>query len=1764
MPSKKVPELLIELYFTLDGAPWNFRSWQERTRIYHGLFPEFDKDLPAGWNRRNANDVLSWFKEYDGILNPKEKEKCARSSSKPGQEFFSTWVTKNWDKWGIHDEVCASLRERECHPFQLLRTDPTIKTFPEARFHLTKVTDDIARRLLGSELFPRGSRTVPSAYSELGFPTVFILRSWVRLKKKWDTDQKRFKTLATDAKAAYEEVVALPKPKKAALKKVIQAVAKWKELLDIYSIEKHLDEAEAMLTNLNGLLENVGVKVRKSSGSSTGTKPMKLILATQQDVDDVANLYQDLFRAPCDDEHLPVDADLFGDDDDDASDDHDDPPDEQAIGIDAVGNLDELTVRRRLGMGANNIPLLFFPLRHKAGLTAWDNPEAFTPDAVEPNVSHLHQDNGVLAALRSVTTKDPVSHPVTSSILVADEVGLGKTRLMIELMALVILTVFLNGAGRALPPAIRGRFLEDGQEFEDLPHLWVVPMTLTPQTVHAIMVCLQPHSVDIMVYECGKRGNEEFWSKTGPFKTSKQPLHRRIIITSHSSLREEFSWSHSPPLEKRDVPWEMPDPTRKLNKTLFGQRYATVTIDEAHEFRRTGPKFLSAFLVCQKAQLRILATGTPLHTNSSDVVSLGRLMQLPYFLSQSGLQKTRDDANQLVKSRPSAGDDRREFLALQIRITREYQAEIIGNMIRRTARTLDYLGRPLLPNLPGKLKIHLVVIPTEREKRITAAVAKKAKANANAATEIGIVPTRFYLEYRMISCYAKENPNGPDPQFSSLSEWEPIKSTKMDVAARVAVHYLSHDDIDDVFDCEGVVQYPSMPSVPAGERPLRTRKILIYVAWTSLMPIFLDVLRLFKLQFLFIDGQTTLEKRAEVIRQFLDPHGPRIFVFSSVGATGLNLTIADVVIFVDQPWSAQDEDQIEARACRQPQTKVVKCIHILIDGTADCLMNEIARSKDIMFKAFANKPLLEELQAIMSGKTVYGSEDDADHISDEDDDIEGPARMVRGQCQRASTKGKETAKAAPRIESSPPSSDDDIERPVKMVRKRGASAKGNRQTKVAPSRKPTGTHSDGPEDISTDDQLNNSEKPRNARSGSSRRRGEIIAQESQPVSDEEDRHDQVSAMQKAKRTSNVLKKTSRETTIAKVPIIKGSQNKLKVMQRAAVTVRKGRSVKSTKSSRNVSDDDEQSSESEMSIEYNQNASPPTPITSSRECRSRLRTHTATPTPLRESWRSTSMAHGDSSDGVDFSRVESDDEPLSEGSNNPDGDSNQYYHTTDNRRHGVGDSGGLNFHHLSITPSPIKKSKAKAQVPLLDEDNNGDLSPPSETTLALDHDGDYKMTPLKTQVAPTKRMLKERRHLAADNDGDLRMAPPNAQKSKLVKATQKNERVGSTRPATSPLQERPSKRARVGSLTALQLPPSGPPKKSSEPALSHRRKEEKRVSATTRRSTSSSTTNVPSIDFAKMATKARSAGRKSSGNISTPPSASTSISSPSTSVSEALEVSEPKKVGNNSRSGLSAIEQEAYRQAQADWEMLAQQAREPTPPIADRDASTTTHQQERGKSNPFAKRSDKSRTTGSIVKNTDSRSDASALRNADQGVSTTHQQKQGKLNPFTKNSSKPQATVPIVQKTSSRAEASATQQHYSSANSIANDSDGRRTNSPVVKRTYTGRGASKVAQTGTAAQDRNRSSSLAKLVTQTASTTLPAAQRMKTVGTTSRSSRQDSSPPRASHTEASSSRNEGRSTHRQSRIWADDDDSESDAEDNKSSLVTAQDKLKKWK
>jgi TATA-binding protein-associated factor len=85
-----------------------------------------------------------------------------------------------------------------------------------------------------------------------------------------------------------------------------------------------------------------------------------------------------------------------------------------------------------------------------------------------------------------------------------------------------------------------------------------------------------------------------------------------------------------------------------------------------------------------------------------------------------------------------------------------------------------------------------------------------------------------------------------------------------------------------------------------------------------------------------MDGSTDVKKRQDLVFQFNADTNLDVFLLTTnVGGLGLNLTGADVVIFIDHDWNPMKDIQAMDRAHRLGQTKVVNVYRLIMRNTLE-------------------------------------------------------------------------------------------------------------------------------------------------------------------------------------------------------------------------------------------------------------------------------------------------------------------------------------------------------------------------------------------------------------------------------------------------------------------------------------------------------------------------------------------------------------------------------------------------------------------------------------------------------------------------------------------------------------------------------------------------------------------------------------------------------------------------------------------------------------
>jgi SWI/SNF-related matrix-associated actin-dependent regulator 1 of chromatin subfamily A len=111
------------------------------------------------------------------------------------------------------------------------------------------------------------------------------------------------------------------------------------------------------------------------------------------------------------------------------------------------------------------------------------------------------------------------------------------------------------------------------------------------------------------------------------------------------------------------------------------------------------------------------------------------------------------------------------------------------------------------------------------------------------------------------------------------------------------------------------------------------------------------VLEMFKDQANSIFGEYSAERRDQEVKEFQQNPDKKIIVVSSIaGGVGLNLPVADKVIFLDLLWNILDHKQCEDRAYRNGQKNSVNVYYIIAKDTVDELIWSLFDRKDFVIK----------------------------------------------------------------------------------------------------------------------------------------------------------------------------------------------------------------------------------------------------------------------------------------------------------------------------------------------------------------------------------------------------------------------------------------------------------------------------------------------------------------------------------------------------------------------------------------------------------------------------------------------------------------------------------------------------------------------------------------------------------------------------------------------------------------------------------------------
>ena len=121
--------------------------------------------------------------------------------------------------------------------------------------------------------------------------------------------------------------------------------------------------------------------------------------------------------------------------------------------------------------------------------------------------------------------------------------------------------------------------------------------------------------------------------------------------------------------------------------------------------------------------------------------------------------------------------------------------------------------------------------------------------------------------------------------------------------------------------------------------------MLLFSQFTSMLDILKTRLEEEKISYYEITGETSKEKRQQLVKDFNAGDVPVFLISLKAGGVGLNLTGADVVIHYDPWWNQAVQNQATDRAHRIGQTKKVTVYKLIAKGSIEEKIQKLQETK---------------------------------------------------------------------------------------------------------------------------------------------------------------------------------------------------------------------------------------------------------------------------------------------------------------------------------------------------------------------------------------------------------------------------------------------------------------------------------------------------------------------------------------------------------------------------------------------------------------------------------------------------------------------------------------------------------------------------------------------------------------------------------------------------------------------------------------------------
>lgn len=316
------------------------------------------------------------------------------------------------------------------------------------------------------------------------------------------------------------------------------------------------------------------------------------------------------------------------------------------------------------------------------------------------------------------------------------------------------------------------------------------------------------------------------------------------------------------------------------NEVLSSKKWNVICLDEAHQIKNRNTR-VSAAAMSLEGTSRIILTGTPIQNH------LGELWNLFQFINPGLLGQWTDFKARYLHGEMDEGH-------------REFLRDLVQPFILRRTK------EEVLDELPEKIVYEQMVELSPEEMQVYEALRK-------------------YVEDRVGSDRDKKaTPDGDEP-------------IKIDFFAELTKLRLASLSLSLIYDDWklGSSKTDALMGLLDQISAVEGNQVVVFSQFTSYLAQVKAMLDRKGLRYLYLDGQTDLDERREVVEQFQNGDCPLFLASLKAGGLGLNLTAANYVILLDPWWNPAIESQAMDRAHRIGQMRTVTVIRLIARHTIE-------------------------------------------------------------------------------------------------------------------------------------------------------------------------------------------------------------------------------------------------------------------------------------------------------------------------------------------------------------------------------------------------------------------------------------------------------------------------------------------------------------------------------------------------------------------------------------------------------------------------------------------------------------------------------------------------------------------------------------------------------------------------------------------------------------------------------------------------------------